>query len=289
MRERLVNQRVAVAPMEPRAAVAWWDGDQRLHQYACTQGAHGTRNSLAKTYGLEHEQVHVIAPDVGGGFGGKSGDYPEETLLGWFARDLGRPVRWAETRTQNMLGMYHGRAQVHECELSGTATATARVPVAGARRLRCLSVRRRDAPVPHPADGRRRVHARSGRRRDRLGGHEHHTDRRVPARAVRRRRPRSNAWSTVSRRRSVSTRRRCAAATSSAGPRSRTRRARRPATTAVTTKARSTRCSRWPATTLSARSRAERAAGAPKLLGIGVSTTSRSPTATAPASSAPSR
>lgn len=124
VRERLVNQRVAVAPMEARAAVAWWDtpesGDARLHQYSCTQGAHGTRNSLAKTYGLEHDQVHVIAPDVGGGFGGKSGDYPEEVLLGWFARDLGRPVRWAETRTQNMLGMYHGRAQIHECELGGT-------------------------------------------------------------------------------------------------------------------------------------------------------------------------
>ena len=123
VRERLVNQRVAVAPMEPRAAVAWWETvgqAPRLHQYSCTQGAHGTRNSLAKTYGLEREQVHVIAPDVGGGFGGKSGDYPEELLLAWFARDLGRPVRWVETRTQNMLGMYHGRAQVHECELGGT-------------------------------------------------------------------------------------------------------------------------------------------------------------------------
>ncbi len=124
VRERLVNQRVAVAPMEPRAAVAWWagtgSGAPRLHQYSCTQGAHGTRNSLAKTYGLEHEQVRVLAPDVGGGFGGKSGDYPEELLLAWFARDLGRPVRWAETRTENMLGMYHGRAQVHECELGGT-------------------------------------------------------------------------------------------------------------------------------------------------------------------------
>jgi carbon-monoxide dehydrogenase large subunit len=131
VRERLVNQRVAVAPMEARAALAWWDDDDgegetgpRLHQYACTQGAHGTRSSIAKTYGLEPEQVHVIAPDVGGGFGGKSGDYPEEVLLGWFARDLGRPVRWAETRTQNMLGMYHGRAQVHECELGGMRDGT---------------------------------------------------------------------------------------------------------------------------------------------------------------------
>ncbi len=122
VRERIVNQRVAVAPMEVRAAAAWWDdGDApRLHQYACTQGAHGTRNSLASTYGLERDQVQVIAPDVGGGFGGKSGDYPEELLLGWFARELGRPVRWVETRSQNMLGMYHGRAQIHECELGGT-------------------------------------------------------------------------------------------------------------------------------------------------------------------------
>lgn len=118
VRERIENQRVAVAPMEPRAAAAWWH-EGRLEQWACTQGAHGTRSSLAKMYGLETDQVHVVAPDVGGGFGGKSGDYPEEALLGWFARKHDRPMRWAETRTQCMLGLFHGRAQVQYCELGG--------------------------------------------------------------------------------------------------------------------------------------------------------------------------
>lgn len=120
VRERLVNQRMAVTPMEPRAGAMWWDDDGRLHAWSSTQGAHGTRNGLATAFGLEPEAVHVIAPDVGGGFGGKTGTYPEEVLLGALARRIGRPVRWAETRTQCQLGLYHGRAQVHECELGGT-------------------------------------------------------------------------------------------------------------------------------------------------------------------------
>lgn len=120
VRERIVNQRVAVSPLEVRAAAAQWV-DGRLVQWACTQGAHGTKGTLAKLFGLPEDDVHVIAPDVGGGFGAKSGDFPEEVLLGWFARQLGRPVRWVETRTQSMIGLYHGRAQVQYCELGGTS------------------------------------------------------------------------------------------------------------------------------------------------------------------------
>ncbi len=123
VRERIENQRVAVAPMEPRAAAAWWENG-RLEQWACTQGVHGTRNSLAKIYGLTHEEIHVVTPDVGGGFGGKSGDYPEEAMLGWFARKHDRPMRWAETRTQSMQGLFHGRAQVQYCELGGKRDGT---------------------------------------------------------------------------------------------------------------------------------------------------------------------
>ncbi len=120
VRERLVNQRMAVTPMEARAGAMWWDDAGRLHAWSCTQGAHGTRDGLAKAFGLEPEQVRVVAPDVGGGFGGKMGTYPEEVLLGELARRVGRPVRWAESRTQCQLGLYHGRAQVHDVELGGT-------------------------------------------------------------------------------------------------------------------------------------------------------------------------
>ncbi|MSO14758.1 MAG: xanthine dehydrogenase family protein molybdopterin-binding subunit [Ilumatobacteraceae bacterium] len=113
------NQRVAPAPMEVRACVSTWDGT-RLTQWACSQGAHGARDGLAEVFGLEKSQVRVITPDVGGGFGAKSGVYPEEILVGWATRKLGVPVRWTESRTENMLAMGHGRAQRQRTRMGGT-------------------------------------------------------------------------------------------------------------------------------------------------------------------------
>ena len=113
------NQRVAPAPMEVRSCVSIWDGT-RLTQWACSQGAHGARDGLAEVFGLEKSQVRVITPDVGGGFGAKSGVYPEEILVGWATRKLGVPVRWTESRTENMLAMGHGRAQRQRTRMGGT-------------------------------------------------------------------------------------------------------------------------------------------------------------------------
>jgi len=113
------NQRVAPAPMEVRSCVSTWDGT-RLTQWACSQGAHGARDGLAEIFGLEKSQVRVITPDVGGGFGAKSGVYPEEILVGWATRKLGVPVRWTESRTENMLAMGHGRAQRQRTRMGGT-------------------------------------------------------------------------------------------------------------------------------------------------------------------------
>jgi len=113
------NQRVAPAPMEVRSCASQWDGT-RLTQWACSQGAHGARDGLAETLGLEKEQVRVITPDVGGGFGAKSGVYAEEILVGWAALKLGVPVRWTESRTENMLSMGHGRAQRQRTRMGGT-------------------------------------------------------------------------------------------------------------------------------------------------------------------------
>ncbi|MCU1428716.1 MAG: carbon monoxide dehydrogenase large subunit, partial [Actinomycetia bacterium] len=110
--ERIVNQRVAPAPLEVRAAAARIDPEGRLTQWACTQNPHHTRNGLADALGLTRDQVHVITPDVGGGFGAKSGTYPEEILVAWLAGRIGRPVRWVETRTESMMALGHGRAQV---------------------------------------------------------------------------------------------------------------------------------------------------------------------------------
>lgn len=113
------NQRVAPVPMEVRSCASVWDG-QRLTQWACSQGAHGARDGIADALGLEKEQVRVITPDVGGGFGAKSGVYAEEIIVGWAAKKLGVPVRWTESRTENMLSMGHGRAQLQKTRMGGT-------------------------------------------------------------------------------------------------------------------------------------------------------------------------
>jgi carbon-monoxide dehydrogenase large subunit len=114
----VINQRLAAVPLESRAgAAAWVDG--RLLQWSSTQHAHGVRDKLVEVYGLEPSAIRVIAPDVGGGFGAKIGSYPEELLLGWLARQVGRPVRWAETRSENMVGLGHGRGQLQTIEIGG--------------------------------------------------------------------------------------------------------------------------------------------------------------------------
>lgn len=113
------NQRLAPAPMEVRSCASQWDG-VRLTQWACSQGAHGARDGIAEALGLEPSAVRVITPDVGGGFGAKSGVYAEEILVGWAARKLNTPVRWTESRTENMLSMGHGRGQRQRTKMGGT-------------------------------------------------------------------------------------------------------------------------------------------------------------------------
>ncbi|MCP3988857.1 MAG: xanthine dehydrogenase family protein [Actinomycetia bacterium] len=118
------NQRLAPCPLEPRAAVARWetsdDGRQHLTQWSSTQGAHSTRDTLAGALGVEPDQVRVICPDVGGGFGAKSGSYPEDIVVALLARHLDQPVRWTETRTESMLGLVHGRGCDFEATIGGT-------------------------------------------------------------------------------------------------------------------------------------------------------------------------
>jgi carbon-monoxide dehydrogenase large subunit len=123
VRQRVVNQRLAACPLEVRSsAAAWVDG--RLAMWCSTQSAHGARDGLAQAYGLAPTDVRVIAPDVGGGFGAKAGTSPEDALLPWLARRCGRPVRWVETRSENMLAMVQGRAQVQEVTIGGRQDGT---------------------------------------------------------------------------------------------------------------------------------------------------------------------
>ncbi len=123
VRQDVVNQRLAAVPLEVRnGAAAWVDG--RLWQWSSTQHAHGVRDALAELYGLDRAAVRVIAPDVGGGFGAKIGSTPEELLLGWLAKRVGRPVRWTETRSENLVAMGHGRAQRQRIEIGGRRDGT---------------------------------------------------------------------------------------------------------------------------------------------------------------------
>ncbi|HET6835020.1 MAG TPA: xanthine dehydrogenase family protein molybdopterin-binding subunit [Acidimicrobiales bacterium] len=118
--ERIVNQRLTAAPIEPRSAAAYWTDDGRLVHYAACQGAHPTRDLLATVYGLDPSQVQVVVPDVGGGFGAKSRTFPDEAALGFYALAAGRPVRWTESRSENMAAMAHGRGQIQHARLGGT-------------------------------------------------------------------------------------------------------------------------------------------------------------------------
>jgi carbon-monoxide dehydrogenase large subunit len=117
---RYMNQRVAPCPLEVRGAAAAWGTDGRLTQWLSTQHAQGAVAPIAAANGVDVAQIHVKTPDVGGGFGAKIGAYPEELLLGVIAKKVGKPVRWRETRSESMVGLGHGRAQLQYVTIGGT-------------------------------------------------------------------------------------------------------------------------------------------------------------------------
>ncbi|CAA9264299.1 MAG: Carbon monoxide dehydrogenase large chain [uncultured Acidimicrobiales bacterium] len=122
--QRVVNQRVAGAPLEVRAGAAAWGEDGRCTYWCSTQAPQASRDTIQTALGLEPGTVHLIAPDVGGGFGAKIGCSAEDIVVAWAARHLGRPVRWVETRTENMTNMGHGRAQIQRLTIGGRRDGT---------------------------------------------------------------------------------------------------------------------------------------------------------------------
>jgi aerobic carbon-monoxide dehydrogenase large subunit len=116
----VVNQRMAAVPLESNGALASPRGDGGLDIWVGSQSAHAHQRSLATVLGLDISSIHVRVPDVGGGFGAKIALYPEQALCAAIALDLGRSVRWEETRTENLLAMSHGRAQTSEIRLGAT-------------------------------------------------------------------------------------------------------------------------------------------------------------------------
>jgi carbon-monoxide dehydrogenase large subunit len=113
------NQRLAPVPMEGRAAAAQW-ADGKLTVWVSTQNAQICRFVLAGAFGMDPEGIRVIAPDVGGGFGAKVGLDRDSILVAWAAKHIGRAVRWAETRSENLTCMTHGRAQRQTVKIGGT-------------------------------------------------------------------------------------------------------------------------------------------------------------------------
>ncbi len=114
---RFVNQRVAPVPMEPNGVLVEPGADGELTVTVPTQGPFGVRDPLAGALGLDPSLVRVVAPAVGGGFGAKQGVYCEYVIAASLAQRLDRPVKWTETRSENMVAMVHGRAQVQYAEL----------------------------------------------------------------------------------------------------------------------------------------------------------------------------
>ena len=118
MRLTLTSDRVVGNPMEPKAALARWDGEV-LDLWTSTQGMAALRDSLAAQTGLPPERIRVRAQDVGGGFGIRGPAYPEHAALALAARRSGRPVKWVASRSRDLpVSDYHGRGLVMTGELA---------------------------------------------------------------------------------------------------------------------------------------------------------------------------
>jgi carbon-monoxide dehydrogenase large subunit len=109
--------RVAALSLEPRGALGRVDETGRLVLYASNQSPHILRGALAHLFQVHADKIRVIAKDVGGSFGMKSGAYPEDVLVLYAARKLGRPVRWISERRESFLADDHGRDIAFDAEL----------------------------------------------------------------------------------------------------------------------------------------------------------------------------
>jgi len=134
---RFINHRMAAAPIEPSSflavpssaattdddSVAHVQGDKavpNLTLWCSTQRPHEVRSQVAAALNMTQEDVRVIAPAVGGGFGAKAAVYPEFLVVSWLASTLAQPVKWVETRSENLVNMVQARDVVHDVELGVT-------------------------------------------------------------------------------------------------------------------------------------------------------------------------
>ncbi|HEX7926333.1 MAG TPA: xanthine dehydrogenase family protein molybdopterin-binding subunit, partial [bacterium] len=116
---RFDNQRLVPMAMEPRAVTADWDaGREQLTVWTSTQIPHLARTLISMLLATPETNVRVIAPDVGGGFGSKLNLYPEEILVPYLSKTLGKPVKWNEKRREGFTSTIHGRGQVQHVEIA---------------------------------------------------------------------------------------------------------------------------------------------------------------------------
>jgi len=120
---RFVNHRTSGAPIEPRGIIADYRAGE-LTVWSSTQVPHFLKLFLALQLGMTEDRVRVVAPDVGGGFGSKLQVYGEEILLAWASRRLSRPIKWIETRSENMATSHHGRDQIAYVKLGADRDGT---------------------------------------------------------------------------------------------------------------------------------------------------------------------
>ena len=117
--ERFATQRYAGMPMETRGAIAEWDPRaEKVTLTTSTQVPNAVKRDICASLGMPESRVRVLVPDVGGAFGVKIQTYPEEILLCFLARRLGRPVKWIEDRWEHIVATTHGREQFHDVEVA---------------------------------------------------------------------------------------------------------------------------------------------------------------------------
>ena len=125
IRERMRHPRIAAVPIETRGVLAYRDRESDdLVVWSSTQSPYRLRDALAAVLGRSGESLRVMAPDVGGGFGPKGAMYPEESLVAAACLRLNRPVKWVESRRENLMTTAHDRDQVHDARIGFTREGT---------------------------------------------------------------------------------------------------------------------------------------------------------------------
>jgi aerobic carbon-monoxide dehydrogenase large subunit len=118
LQRRFYHHRYAAMPIECRGVAAIYEPrTDSITIWSATQVVHWVRREVAAILGMPEARVRCVALDVGGGFGVKGHVYPEDLVIPFLARRLGRPVRWIEDRHEHLMSAAHSRDQLHEAEV----------------------------------------------------------------------------------------------------------------------------------------------------------------------------